>query len=86
MPMDRSMDVPTADIPIICPACHTSDYADTHLDADMHRCVVHEAGYLVHDGRRDEAIELLIALYARHIANFVQPRWHCLACGVRFDG
>ena len=71
--------------PVICPACGTSDYEDCHINLHLHRELVREADGMVHEGRTDEAVDLLSALYARHIANFVRPRWRCLGCGVKFD-
>jgi len=70
---------------VICPACGASHYEDCHLDLHLHRELVREADGLVQEGRTNEAIDLLSALYARHIAAFVRPRWGCLSCGVKFD-
>lgn len=72
--------------PVTCPACGASEYEDCHMNLHLHRELVREADGLVQEGRTHDAVELLSALYARHIASFVRPRWHCLACGVRFDG
>lgn len=71
--------------PVICPACGASDYNDDHIALPAHRAVFREADGLVQEGRTGEAIDLLSALYARHIANFVRPRWRC-RCGVKFSG
>ena len=73
--------------PVICPACGASNFRDCHIDFALHRELVHEADALVQDGRKTEAVDLLSELYARHISNFVQPRWRCLqsGCGVKFD-
>jgi hypothetical protein len=71
---------------VICPACGASDYNDCHLDLHLHRELEREADGLVHEGRIEEAVDLLSELYARYIANFVSPHWRCLSCGVKFDG
>ena len=70
--------------PVICPACGASDFRDCHIDLSLHRELVREADGLVQEGRTDQAVDLLSALYARHIANFVRPRWQC-RCGAKFD-
>ncbi|MES1985891.1 MAG: hypothetical protein V4461_13150 [Pseudomonadota bacterium] len=68
---------------VICPACGESDYEDCHPDPHLHHELVREADGLVQEGRTDKAVEILTALYARHIAAFVRPRWRC-RCGVKF--
>lgn len=72
--------------PVICPACGASDYQECGLDVHLHRELEREADGLVQEGRTQEAVEILSALYARHIANRVRPGFQCLACGVKFDG
>ena len=45
-----------------------------------------EAPRLRFEGQNDDAIELLTALYAIRIANFIRHQWRCSSCGVTFDG
>lgn len=68
-----------------CPSCGGSDYDDNCLSERLYAEAAEEAPLLRFAGRTDEAIEVLTALYAIRIVNFVLPKWRCNACGVTFD-
>lgn len=70
---------------ILCPHCGASEYEDNRIDEQIYVEAAHDAHCLRHEGRIAEAIDVLSALYAIRISNFVKPRWLCLVCGVRFD-
>ena|ERR1700741_838576 len=69
----------------LCPHCGGTDYEDNRIDDALYREAAKEAPRLRHEGLIGDAIEVLTALYAIRIANFLRPRWRC-ACGVSFDG
>lgn len=69
-----------------CPNCGGGDYEDNRIDEALYREAAREAPRLRYEGCTDEAMEVLIALYAIRIANFLRPEWLCLSCGVTFDG
>ena len=70
----------------ICPCCGGSDYEDNRISERLYALAAQEAPRLRFEGNTDEAVELLSALYAIRIANFIRPEWRCNACGVTFDG
>lgn len=69
----------------VCPHCGASDYEDNRVSERLYAEAAKEAPRLRHEGRAAEAIEVLTALYAIRIANFIRPEWLCLTCGVTFD-
>lgn len=69
-----------------CPGCGASEYDDNRIDERLYIEAAREAPRLRHEGRNGEAIDLLSALYAIRIVNFIRPRWLCRACGAQFDG
>lgn len=69
----------------ICPHCGGSDYEDNRSDERLYIEAAKEAPRLRFEGRIEEALEILTALYAIRIGNFLRPRWRC-SCGARFDG
>lgn len=75
----------THDAVTTCPHCGGTDYEDNRIDDAIYREAAREVPRLRHEGRVSEAIEVLTALYAVRIANFLRPRWRCI-CGVSFDG
>lgn len=69
-----------------CPNCGGADYEDNRIDDRLYAEAAKEAPRLRFEGNTTDAVEVLTALYAIHIANFVRPEWRCLSCGVTFDG
>jgi hypothetical protein len=69
----------------LCPQCGSTDCEDNRIDDALYREAAKEAPRLRYEGRIGEAVEVLTALYAIRIANFLRPRWRCV-CGVSFDG
>lgn len=69
----------------VCPHCGASEYEDNRVSERLYAEAAKEAPRLRHEGRSEEAIEVLTALYALRIANFIRHEWLCLACGVTFD-
>lgn len=70
----------------LCPCCGGSDYDDNQISERLYAEAAKEAPLLRFEGRTAEAIEVLTALWAIRIANFVRHQWRCNACGVTFDG
>lgn len=71
---------------IVCPGCGSCDgHEDDRISERLYIEAAREAPRLRYEGRTEEAIEVLSALYAIRIANFIRPHWLC-GCGVRFDG
>jgi len=70
---------------VICPQCGGSDYKDNRIDEALYREAAKEAPRLRFEGKIDEAVVALTALYAIRIVNFVRPQWRCV-CGASFDG
>lgn len=68
-----------------CPCCGGSDYEDNRVSERLYAEAAKEAPRLRFEGRSDEAIELLTALHAIRIANFIRHQWLCLDCGSSFD-
>lgn len=69
----------------ICPGCGASDYEDNRVDERIYMEAARDAHRLRHEGRNADAIDVLSALYAIRIVNFVRPHWLCLSCGAQFD-
>lgn len=69
-----------------CPNCGGSDYEDNRISERLYALAAQEAPRLRFEGNTDEAIELLTALSAIRIANFIRHPWRCYGCGVTFDG
>jgi|GEM_PF-2580648 len=69
-----------------CPGCGGTEFEDNRLDERLLIEAAREAELMRFEGRIDDAAEVLTALYARRIVNFLRPRWRCTACGVTFDG
>lgn len=70
----------------ICPNCGSLECDDNRLDDRLYIEAAREAPRLRFDGNTDDAIEVLSALYAIQIVNFLMLRWRCLDCGVTYDG
>ena len=83
--MDDLMPVGRPETPTICPHCGSSEYEDNRIDEALYREAAKEAPRLRFEGNAGEAVDVLTALYAIRIANFVRPQWRCV-CGVSFDG
>ena len=73
-----------ADDATLCPGCGGTDIEDNRIDIRLYVEAAREALHLRHLGKVADVIEVLSALYARHIINFLRPRWRCV-CGVTFD-
>ena len=71
--------------PAACPNCHSDEREDCRTDERVYAEAAREVPRLRHEGRIGEAVEILTALYAVRIANFLKTRWLCLACGARYD-
>lgn len=69
-----------------CPNCGGCDYEDNSLSEGLYVEAAKEAPRLRHEGRTDEAIDVLSALCTIRIVNFLRPQFLCLSCGVAFDG
>lgn len=70
----------------ICPNCGSLEYEDNRINDRLYIEAAREAEQFRYDGKIDDAVEVLSALYAINIVNFLRLRWHCLDCGVTFDG
>lgn len=75
-----------ASTPIICPHCGGSDHEDNRISERIYEMAAEDTARLRHEGRLREVVDILSALYAVRIANYVRHPWRCLDCGVRFDG
>ena len=71
---------------VCCPNCGGCEHDDIRIDETLYVEAAKEAERLKFEGKIDDAIDVLTALFAIRIANFVQPQLECRACGVRFDG
>lgn len=71
--------------PSVCPNCQSSERDDCRTDESIYAEAARDVAELRHDGRIGEALEILTALYAVRIANFLKVRWLCLTCGARYD-
>lgn len=69
----------------ICPNCGSLESEDNRIDDRLYIEAAREAEQLRYDGKIDEAIEVLSALYEINIVNFLRLRWCCLDCGASFD-
>ena len=69
-----------------CPCCGSSEFEDNRISERLYIEAAKEAPRLRFEGRDDEAVEVLTALYAIRIANFMRHQWRCNDCGVTFDG
>lgn len=70
----------------VCPNCGSLECEDNRIDDRLYIEAAREAEQLRYDGRIDDAVEVLSALYAIQIVNFLRLRWCCLDCGASFDG
>ena len=71
----------------VCPNCGSLECEDNRIDDRLYIEAAREAEQLRYDGKIDDAVEVLTALYAINIVNFLRLRWRCLDCGgVTFDG
>ena len=70
----------------ICPNCGSPECEDNRINERLYALAAKEAPRLRFEGNTDEAIELLTALSAIRIANFIRHPWRCFGCGVTFDG
>jgi hypothetical protein len=68
-----------------CPHCSGENFESNRADERLLIEAAREAPRLRFEGKADEAIEVLTALYALRIANFIKPAWLCLDCGSSFD-
>ena len=69
----------------ICPNCGSLECEDNRIDDRLYIEAAREAEQLRYHGKIDEAIEVLSALYAIQITNFLRLRWRCVGCGSLFD-
>lgn len=70
---------------IFCPHCDGENFESNRADERLLIEAAKEAPRLRFEGKADEAIDVLTALYALRIANFIKPEWLCLDCGSSFD-
>ncbi|WP_408591823.1 hypothetical protein [Novosphingobium sp.] len=78
---------PPSDRIVTCPNCGGEHYESNRFDAAEALCreATREVPFLLFEGRRDEAREVLIAFYVLRIENILRPQHLCLCCGVSFD-
>lgn len=69
----------------ICPCCGGSDYDDNRISERLYIEAAQDAPRLRFEGRSEEAVDVLTALWSIRIANFVRHEWRCNDCGVTFD-
>jgi hypothetical protein len=69
-----------------CPCCGSSNFDDNRLSERLYAEAAKEAPRLRFEGKNEEAVDVLTALWAIRIANFVRHEWRCSDCGVTFDG
>lgn len=69
----------------VCPNCGSPECEDNRIDDRLYIEAAREAEQLRYDGNIDEAVEVLSALYAINIVNFLRLRWYCVGCGCTFD-
>lgn len=82
---DFSTAMPAPNHIIACPNCGGEDYEDNRVDEALYREAAREAPRLRFEGKTDDALEVLTALYAIRIANFLAPQFCCCACAATFD-
>ena len=68
-----------------CSNCLGSDYEDNRMDEALYVAAAQEAPRLRYEGAIDDAVEVLSALYAIRIVNFVRPKFRSCSCGAQFD-
>lgn len=68
-----------------CPHCGGENFESNRADERLLIEAAKEAPRLRFEGKADEAIDVLTALYALRIANFIKPEWLCLDCESSFD-
>jgi ribosomal protein S27AE len=68
-----------------CPNCGSYQCDDNRIDDRLYVEAAREAEQFRYDGNIDDAVEVLSALYAIQIINFLRLRWYCLKCGISFD-
>jgi hypothetical protein len=86
MEMQKFTETRPHEAAIFCPNCSGENYKTNRADERLLIAAAQEAPRLRFEGKTDDAIEVLTALYALRIANFIKPQWLCLSCGVTFDG
>jgi ribosomal protein S27AE len=69
----------------ICPNCGSLECEDNRIDDRLYIEAAREAPRLRYEGNTDDAIEVLSALYAINIVNFLRLRFFCVNCGSSFD-
>jgi hypothetical protein len=70
----------------ICPNCGSLECDDNRIDDRLYIEAAREAPRLRFEGNTADAIEVLTALHAINIVNFLRLRWRCFNCGASFDG
>lgn len=73
------------DASTFCPCCGGTNFEDNRLSERLYAEAAKEAPRLRYEGRTDEVLELLTALWSIRIANFVRHQWRCNDCGGTFD-
>ncbi len=69
----------------VCPNCGSLECEDNRIDDRLYIEAAREAPRLRFEGNTDDAVEVLSALYAIQIVNFLRLRWRCLDCQASFD-
>ena len=69
----------------VCPNCGSLECEDNRIDDRLYIEAAREAPRLRFEGYTDDAIEVLSALYAIQIVNFLRLRFFCVTCGASFD-
>ncbi len=70
----------------ICPNCGSLECEDNRIDDRLYIEAAREAERLRFEGNIDDAVEVLSALYAIQIVNFLRLRLFFLDCGSSYDG
>lgn len=70
---------------ILCPNCGGTEYESNRLEEALYVEAAKEAPRLRHEGKIEDAIELLTALHAIRIVNFLRPDFRCVSCQATFD-
>ncbi len=69
----------------ICPNCSSLECEDNRIDDRLYIEAAREAEQFRYDGNIDDAVEVLSALAAINIINFLRLKFFCCSCGAQFD-
>jgi hypothetical protein len=69
----------------VCPNCGSLECEDNRIDDRLYIEAAREAPRLRFEGNTEDAIEVLCALHAINIVNFLRLRFFCVNCRALFD-